>query len=83
MERDEFTNGVLRSTYKTVMHEVEENIFSSNIWHSRICVVSNIGIFIFSQKDVKAKPELLPWSGTFTMRVLPNNEEIDGKRNLV
>ena len=48
MERDEFTNGVLRSTFKTVMHEVEEHTFSSNIWHSKIAVISNIGVLIFN-----------------------------------
>ena len=48
MERDEFTNGMLRSTYKTVMHEVEEHTFSSNIWLSKIAVVSNIGVLIFN-----------------------------------
>ena len=55
-ERDNFTNGVLRSTYKTVIYELEQRMFKTNLWHSKIAVVSNIGIFIFTQEDIKKKP---------------------------
>ena len=68
-ERDDFTNGVLRSTCKTDCFELEENTFSSNIWHSRIAVVSNVGIFMFDKGDIKGKPEIIPWGNSFTMQI--------------
>ena len=46
-ERDDFSNAVIRSTFKADMYELEENTFSSNEWHSRVAVVSNIGILVF------------------------------------
>ena len=67
MERDEFTNGVLRSTYKTIIHEVEKKTFSANIWRSKIAVVSNIGILIFNKANQKERPELIDFGDTFAM----------------
>ena len=46
-ERDDFSNGVLRSVFNCKMLEVEENTFSTNIWHERYAVISNFGIVIF------------------------------------
>lgn len=68
-ERDDFSNGVLRSTFKVDMFELEENTFSSNIWHSRIAVVSNIGIVLFNKDNVKEKPEIVPFGASFTMQI--------------
>lgn len=61
-ERDDFSNGVIRSISRaTNMLELEENTFSANIWHSKIAVVSNIGIVIFNKDAIKDKPEIIPW----------------------
>ena len=82
-ERDDFSNGVLRSTYKTYIRECEEHTFSANVWHSKIAVVSNVGILMFNKENVKEKPELIPWSDTFTLQIKNQSEVLDGKTNLI
>mgnify|MGYP007004937588 FL=1 len=82
-ERDDFSNGVLRSTFKVDMFELEENTFSSNIWHSKIAVVSNMGIVLFNKNNVKEKPEIVPFGASFTMQVKNQNQVVDDKRNLI
>ena len=82
-ERDDFSNAVIRSTFKTDMYELEENTFSANIWHSRVAVVCNIGILIFQKAKLKEKPELVPWDSTFTMQIRNQAEVQDDKSNLI
>ena len=64
-ERDNFSNGVLRSVFNIKMFEYKENILSSNIWLDKYAVISNIGIIIFQNKARKDTPKLIPWGASF------------------
>lgn len=55
-------------------------MFSSE-WHHQYAVLTNVGIFIFSEPNRKLPPFLFSWKG-FRIETKPASEELDGKRNL-
>lgn len=81
-ELDEWSNGFIRSVCKIPMFELESFTFSANVWHPRIALVTNIGVFVFDEMNQKLKPRFIGWP-QFKISLSKDNMKIDLRMNLL
>jgi hypothetical protein len=55
----EANSGIIRTTFDGNAYELEAGgVFGSDKWHSHYCVMTNVGLFKFNQKDLLLEPVL-------------------------
>ena len=81
-EMDQWSNGTVRSVHvEEKLFELEENTFSADVWHKRCGVITNLGIFLFDEKNWKKRPDFHSWD-QFTYQLKDKRAVHDGMPNL-
>ena len=81
-ELNEFSSGHVRSVEVTRMMEAEIFHFSANQWHTRTAVVTNIGVFIFDQKNLATTPKFFSYH-LFVIELQRDNYKLDDYSNIL
>lgn len=59
IDQMEANSGIIRTTFDGNAYELEAGgVFGSDKWHSHYCVMTNVGLFKFNQKDLLLEPVL-------------------------
>ena len=81
-EMDQWSNNVIRSVHvEDKLFQLEENTFTSDVWHKRFGVISNLGIFLFNEANWKQKPVFVSWD-KFTYKLKDKKAVHEGMGNL-
>jgi len=60
IDQMEENSGIIRSTFDGVTYELESGgVFGSDKWHRHFCVLTNIGLFKFNERDLLQAPVLI------------------------
>jgi len=55
----EANSGIIRTTFDSNAYELEAGgVFGSDKWHRHYCVMTNVGLFKFNEKDLLLEPML-------------------------